>query len=136
LATGSLLALLVGALALVLLVVAELRDDAAELYAYEVDGIQPRSLRRLVFLRAVGVAVLALPVGVAAGSLLTRVTTQLIALTGAGGVPVPDLVPANGPATAGIVLLGGLALALILAALVVGVAMREPLPRPVRGDLG
>jgi hypothetical protein len=136
LATGALLALLVGALALVLLVIAEFRDDSAELYAYEVDGIRPRSLRGLVFLRAVAVATLALPVGVVAGLVLARVTTQLVALTAAGAAPVPDLVLATGPGTAGAVLVAGLVLALAIAGLVTAVALREPLPRPVRGDLG
>ena len=65
LARGALLCFAVALVALVLLVVAERRDEAAQLYTWESDGVAPGTLRRALFLRAVAVAVVGVPAGAA-----------------------------------------------------------------------
>lgn len=134
--TGSaLLALAVAALSLVLLVLAERRDESAELYAWESDGVPPTTLRRSLFLRALAVVVVALPAGVVTGLLLSRVTTTLVALTATGTAPRPPLVLSVGPGWAAVALLGGLLVAVVASAGVAFGALREPWPTRPLEDL-
>ena len=67
---GTALTLAVALAALVLLVVTARFDDAAELYAWEADGVPPRTLRMALWWRAAAVAALAVPTGVVAGLVL------------------------------------------------------------------
>ncbi|MGE5829833.1 MAG: FtsX-like permease family protein, partial [Micromonosporaceae bacterium] len=128
--TGSaLLALLVGVVALVLLVVAERRDEAAQLYAWESDGVAPATLRRALFLRAVAVVAVGVPGGVLIGVALSRVTAALVRLTAAGADPVPPLRLAVGPLWSVAVVGAGFAIGLAACAAVTATALREPLPR-------
>ena len=91
--TGSaVLAFVVALLALVLLVVAERRDEAAQLYAWESDGVRARgpcagrcSCGRSRWSWS------AVPGGVLIGLLLSRLTTALVRLTAVGTDPVPPL---------------------------------------------
>jgi hypothetical protein len=127
--TGSaLVALLVGVVALVLLVVAERRDESAELYAWESDGVGPHTLRLSLFARAAAVVMVAVPGGLAVGLLLSGVTTRLVTLTAVGTAPVPPLRLAVGAGWVAAVL--GIAVATGLAAAggVAAAALRERLP--------
>src|SRR5207302_8073748 len=72
LTASALVAVLVGMLAVVLLVVAERRDESAELYAWESDGIPPATLRRSLFARAAAVVAGAVPAGLLVGLALSR----------------------------------------------------------------
>ncbi|PWJ54637.1 hypothetical protein SAMN06264364_10680 [Quadrisphaera granulorum] len=121
---------LVGLAALVLLVVGQRDEDAGELYAWETEGIAPRVLRRSLWARAATVTALAVPVGVAAATVLTRLTAQLVPLTAGGEQPRPPLVPEMGLTTALLALVVALALALGGAAVVAASSLREPLPSP------
>ncbi len=105
-------ALGVGLLALVLLVVGERRDDEGELLAHEADGVATSTLRRSLWLRAVGAAVPALVAGAVAGLVLTRAVTSLVELSAGGVAPTPPLLPAVGAGWTTTVLLVGVALAL------------------------
>jgi len=129
LTASALVALLVAALALVLLVVAERRDESAELYAWESDGVPPRTLRVALFARAAAVVAGAVPGGLLVGLALSRVTAALVRVTAAGTAPVPPLRLATGPGWVGAVLGLGLATGLTVAAVVAGSALRERLPR-------
>jgi hypothetical protein len=127
--TGSALASFVVALvALVLLVIAERRDESAQLYVWESDGVAPRTLRLSLFLRAVAVVAVGVPGGVLIGLGLSRITTALVRVTAVGTDPVPPLSLAISPlwtlglvgtgVAAGLAVCGGLA----------AVALRERLP--------
>lgn len=129
LAFGAALTLLVGAAALVLLVVTERRDDAAQTYAWEADGVAPGVLRRSLWWRATMVAVPALVIGLAAGLLLNLLTARLVAVTATAMTPHPPLVASTGGAWGAVAVLAVLLLALGLSALVAGSTLREPLPQ-------
>jgi hypothetical protein len=133
--TGSaVLAFVVALLALVLLVVAERRDEAAQLYAWESDGVTPRTLRRSLLLRAVAVVVIAVPGGVIIGLLLSRLSTALVRLTAVGTDPVPPLALAVSAQWSVLAVAAGVAAGLAVCAAVAAAALREPLPsRPEEG---
>ena len=126
--TGALTALAVAVLSLVLLVVAERRDDAAELYAWESDGLTPAALRGLLFARAAAVVAVAVPCGLLLGLLLTRITTALVLVTAVGSVPRPPLALAASPLDLAIVLGTGIGVGLLAAAAVALRSFREALP--------
>ncbi|NUO58798.1 MAG: hypothetical protein HOV78_19225 [Hamadaea sp.] len=126
--TGALVALGVAAVALVLLVIAERRDDAAELYAWESDGLTPGALRGLLFARATAVVAVAVPCGVLLGLLLTRLTTALVLVTAVGSTPRPPLALAASPLQLAAVLGAGVGLGLLCAGLVAWRSFRTPLP--------
>jgi hypothetical protein len=126
--TGALTALGVAVLSLVLLVVAERRDDAAELYAWESDGLTPAALRGLLFARAAAVVLVAVPCGLLLGLLLTRMTTALVLVTAVGSTPRPPLALAASPADLAIVLGTGIGAGLLAAGLVALRSFRSTLP--------
>jgi hypothetical protein len=126
--TGALTALAVAILSLVLLVIAERRDDAAELYAWESDGLTPAALRGLLFARAAAVVVVAVPCGLVVGLLLTRITTALVLVTAVGSVPRPPLALAASPGDLAIVLGTGIGVGLLAAGLIALRSFREALP--------
>ncbi len=129
LTSSALVALLIAVVALVLLVVAERRDSSAQLYAWESDGVAPRTLRWTLFLRAVAVVAVAVPGGVGLGAVLSRITTALVRITAVGTDPVPPLALALHPLwTAGVVS-AGVAVGLAACAVVAGTSLRERLPR-------
>jgi hypothetical protein len=129
LARGALLCFAVALVALVLLVVAERRDEAAQLYTWEADGVAPGTLRRALFLRSVAVVVVGVPAGVAIGALLSLVTAALIRVTAVGTEPVPPLRFAVTPTWTAVGLGIGLAVALAVCAAVAAGSLRERLPR-------
>jgi hypothetical protein len=131
---SALLAAFVALVAVVLLVVADRRDEQAELYAWESDGVQPRTLRRSLFVRVVAVVLVAVPAGVLLGVVLSGLTTALVTVTAVGTTPVPPLARAVGPGWAAGVLGAGLVVALAAAAGVCAAALREPLPVPPEED--
>lgn len=135
LAAGALVALLVGAVAVVLLVIGARRDDAGELLALEADGVGPGTLRRVLFLRAAYVAVPAVVAGAITGVLLARAAATLVAVSATGTTPLPPLALAVGiPWTAAVV--GAIVvLALVAAAVTAGGAMREPWPARPQEEL-
>jgi hypothetical protein len=126
--TGALVALGVAAVALVLLVVAERRDDAAELYAWESDGLTPGALRGLLFARATAVVAVAVPCGVLLGLALTRLTTALVLVTAVGSTPRPPLSLAASPGQLTAILGAGIGVGLLCAGLVAWRSFRTPLP--------
>src|SRR4029450_1012155 len=74
---GALLAFVVALLALVLLVLAERRDESAQLYAWESDGVSPDTLRRSLFARAVAVVAVGVPGGAGAALTLSQIKQRL-----------------------------------------------------------
>jgi hypothetical protein len=126
--SGALTALGVAAVALVLLVVAERRDDAPELYAWESDGLTPAALRGLLFARAAAVVAVAVPCGILLGLLLTRLTTALVLVTAVGSTPRPPLALATSPGQLAGVLAAGIGLGLLCAGLVAWRSFRAALP--------
>lgn len=133
LVAGALLALGVAAVILVLLVLAERRDDAAELYSWEADGVRPGTLRAALWWRAVAVAVPAVPAGALAGLALSGAVARLVAVTATAQVPQPPLQAATGLGWGSGAVAVGVLGALALAWLASSRALREPLPVRSRG---
>jgi ABC-type antimicrobial peptide transport system permease subunit len=120
--------------ALVLLVIAERRDESAQLYAWESDGVPPGTLRLSLMLRAVAVVAIGVPGGVLIGLVLSQITTALVRVTAVGTEPVPPLSLAISPlwtfGAVGLGVLAGLGASAVLASM----ALRERLPsRPEEG---
>lgn len=131
----ALLALAVGAVALVLLVIGERRDGAGELYAWEADGIRPRVLRRMLLVRMGIIAITAVPVGAAAGLILAHVGTDLVAVDASGTTPTPPLRVTLGSVWTPTALVIGIGAGLLLGALVALRTLRERFPVPAEADL-
>ena len=129
------IALLVAIVSLVLLVVGERRDDAGQLLAHEADGVATATLRRSIWWRAVAAAVPALIAGTAAGLLLTRSVSTLVALSATGAAPTPPLIPSVGPGTTAVVLVAGLAVALAACAVATSRMLRAAWPSGADQDL-
>jgi hypothetical protein len=89
---ASVLGLALGALGLALTVAAELADESGELRELEALGLRPSALRRQIRLRATLLAAIALLFGLAGGVGLTRLITELVAVTANATRPVPPLV--------------------------------------------
>jgi hypothetical protein len=125
---AAVLALLVAAASVVLLVSGDRRDDAGELNAWESDGVRPATLRRVLFIRALSVIGVAVPVGLLGGLVLASIGADLVAVDASGLSPRPPLQVHVGFLWTSTTLLLGLALALGLAAGVAASALRERLP--------
>jgi hypothetical protein len=128
LTASALLALVAAVLALVLLVIADRRDDSQELYTWESDGMPPPTLRRALFARAAAVVAVAVPGGLLVGLALSRVTNGLVLLTAVGTTPVPPLALAVDPLWTGTVVAGGIGVGLAAAGAVAAAALRERMP--------
>ncbi len=126
--TGALIGIAVAVVAVLLLVVAQWRDEGAELYAWESDGVPPGTLRLSLFARACAVVLVGVPGGLVIGVVLSAITTRLVAVTAVGGTPVPPLALAVGPGFVAAVVGAGVLLGLAAAAVVAGSVLRGPLP--------
>jgi hypothetical protein len=129
------IALLVAIVSLVLLVTGERRDDAGQLLAHEADGVATSTLRRSIWWRAVVAAAPALVVGTAAGLVLSRSVSTLVALSASGTTPTPPLLPSVGAGMTAIVLLVGLAVALAACAVATSRMLRAAWPSGADQDL-
>jgi hypothetical protein len=118
---AAITALVLALVGLALGVVAERRDDAADLFDLEAQGLTPASLRRQLRLRALVVTAGGVFGGVLTALVLSVLVVGFVELTANAGVPNPPLVIAvDWP----VVLLAALAAALVAAALVAFVTAR------------
>jgi hypothetical protein len=131
----ALVGLLVGGLCVVLMVLAERRESAGELFAREADGTRPGRLRLELLARAAAVLAVGVPIGVATGIALARATTTLVTVTAGGTTPEPPLVGAASPAQVAAALATLLGLGLLGAAGVAAASLRGPLPVPPGTDM-
>jgi hypothetical protein len=129
------LALLLAAASLGVFVIAERRDHAGELFAWEADGVSPATLRRMLLLRALSVVGVGVPVGVAGGLVLARVAVTLVAVDASGTAPRPPLQVGIGVVWTTVVLSVILGLAIALSKAVTARALREPLPLQAEVEL-
>jgi hypothetical protein len=129
------LALLLTAASLGVFVIGERRDHAGELYSWEADGVSPATLRRMLLIRSLSVVGVAVPIGVAAGLVLTRVAVTLIAVDASGIAPTPPLQVAIGAVWTTVVLAVALGLAIATSKVLTALVLREPLPQPAEVDL-
>jgi hypothetical protein len=125
---ASITALLLALVGLGLGVVAERRDEAADLFDLEAQGLAPASLRRQLRLRALVVAAGGVVGGVLTALVLSVLVVGFVELTANAGVPDPPLVIAvDWP----VVLLSALVAAILAGVLVVfltGRAFRRAAP--------
>jgi hypothetical protein len=135
LAVVAFLALAVAVLALVLLVIGERQDGAGELYAWESDGVAPAVLRRTLTVRAVAVAAVAVPIGLLAGLVLTRVGVTLVAVDASGATPIPPLQASFGVLPVLVQLVIGIGAGLALSAATAALMLREREPTPAEAEL-
>jgi hypothetical protein len=91
LAAGSLVALVLAVLAVLLVVSVELRDESGDFFELESQGMAPAALRRQVILRLASLAGFGVVCGLVTGALLTAVISELVAVGAGRGVPVPPL---------------------------------------------
>lgn len=122
---AALATLIVALAGVVLLVVGERTEDAAEFSTWEANGLRPAVLRRALWGRAVLVVVVAVPAGVLAGLALTVMTARLVQLTAGAQVPQPPLVPVLGATTTIPLLLAAFVITLLAAGLVALSSFRE-----------
>jgi hypothetical protein len=132
---SALVGLLVGGLCIVLMVLAERRESAGELFAREADGTRPGRLRVELLARAGAVLAVGVPIGVATGIALARATTTLVTVTAGGMTPQPPLVSAASPVLVAVALVSLLGLGLLGAAGVAAASLRGPLPVPPGTDM-
>jgi hypothetical protein len=118
---ASVTALVLALLGLVLGVVSERRDEAADLFDLEAQGLPPASLRRQLRVRAAVVGLAGLAGGVLTALVLSSLVVGFVELTANAGVPNPPLeLSLDWP----VVLLAALAAAVLAAALVAVVTAR------------
>jgi FtsX-like permease family len=134
LARGSLLALVVAALAgvalalagLFLVVVADLRDERGELFDLEAQGATPATLRRHLRLRALLLVAFGLAGGIATGAVLSALVVSLVEVTANATAPQPPLVLSIDWGALGLGLLAYLAAAALLVSAATWSAFRSP----------
>jgi hypothetical protein len=132
LSVSALLAALLALVGVLLSTWVALRDDGAELYDLESQGVPPRTLARTLLLRAAVVGLIGAVAGIALGAGLGVAVTDAIEATAAVAPPQPPLVP---ELPWGVWLLGLLAFALVAALatrVLVGRAFAGPVPRRPR----
>jgi len=133
-AAGAMAAL--AALALIVLLAGERLEDADRSYAWEADGVAPRTLRAAMLWRAIPVVLAGAVTGVPIGMVLTVLTARVLPLGARGVDAEPPLLAGVGvSALLGWAVVGVLAAASVyaaLAALASARTSREPLP--VRGE--
>src|SRR5436190_1234168 len=118
---ASVTALVLALLGLVLGVVSERRDEAADLFALDAQGLPPASLRRQLRLRALVVGVSGAAGGVRPALVLSLLVVGFVELTANAGVPNP---PLELSVDWTVVLLAAVAAVLVAAALVAIVTAR------------
>jgi hypothetical protein len=128
LAAAGIVALALALAGLLLGTVADLRDDAGELFDLEAQGAGPTALRRLLRLRGLIVTAAGVVGGLLLGAVLALVVVRLVALTAGATRPEPPLALQLGvlPLLAGLVLFFALAVLLVTAA--TARAFRRPVP--------
>lgn len=126
---------LVALLSLALFVVGERRDDANELFAWEADGVRATTLRGVLLVRGVSMLVVAIPLGVVAGGVLSRVGAALVAVDASGVAPDPPLRASFAVASASLATAVMMAVGLAILAATAAMALRERLPVAGEVDL-
>jgi hypothetical protein len=91
LAAAAAAALALALVAIVLGLVADVRDDLGELFDLESQGARPATLRRHLRLRALAVAGFGLAGGLATGAVLSALAVRFVVLTASGSSPAPPL---------------------------------------------
>ncbi len=130
------LAVLLALIAIILGLLGDARDERAELYALETDGLPPRTIRRLLVVRSVMSVAIAAPVGTLAGLLVVRSTAQLIAVTAQATVPEPPLLVAIAWWQPLLAVAGSVVVASVVAVACALPLLRGRLPRRPEGGLG
>jgi hypothetical protein len=91
LAAGSLLALVLALLAVLLIVSVELRDETGDFLDLESQGMAPAALRRQLVLRIGSLAAFGVLGGLVVGAALTAVVGELVAVGAGRAEPLPPL---------------------------------------------
>src|SRR5439155_20670539 len=125
---ASVTALVLALLGLVLGEVSERRDEAADLFDLEAQGLPPASLRRQLRLRALVVGLAGVGGGVATALVLSLLVVGFVELTANAGMPNPPLVLSLDWPVVLLAALAATALATALVALVTAGGFRGPTP--------
>ena len=125
---SALIAILLALLALVLGVVSERRDEAADSFDLEAQGTPPARLRRQLQLRALVVAGAGIAGGILTGLVLSLLVVSFVELTANATAPTPPLALSLDWLVVVASALVAVALGAVLVGLVTGRAFREPVP--------
>jgi hypothetical protein len=125
---SALIAILLALLALVLGVVSERRDEAADSFDLEAQGTPPARLRRQLQLRALVVAGAGVAGGILTGLVLSLLVVSFVELTANATAPSPPLALSLDWLVVVASALVAVALGAVLVGLVTGRAFREPVP--------
>ncbi len=125
---AGIVALVMAMVAMTLSIGIDRQDSAADHLAWEVDGLAPPAIRRMLFLRVCAVIGLGVPIGAIAGLALTGSAVSLIGVGAGGATTFPPLSVSLGAGwTATMVGLTVLA-CLAATAVATGAVFREPHP--------
>jgi hypothetical protein len=135
LAAAALVALVLAAVGLSVAVASELRDERAELFDLEAQGVGPDTLRAQFRARAAALVVLGAAGGSVVGWLLSRLVVAFVRVSASTGDARPPL-RLDASWTAALAGLGGLLVAVVLAVeLATRLAFRDESPRPAAGSV-
>ena len=88
---SSLIAAFLGAIAMIFLTQAERLDSTAVFSSLSADGATPRQLAAMLIVRAAVLMAIAIPIGVASGTILLHAVRQLVSVSANGTRPLPAL---------------------------------------------
>ena len=88
---SSLIAALLGAIAMIFLTQAERLDGTAVFRSLSADGATPRQLAAILIVRCAVLIVVAIPIGITSGTILLHAVRQLVGVSATGTRPVPAL---------------------------------------------
>lgn len=132
---AGIVALLMAMSAVAMSVRVDRQDSAADHLAWEVDGLGPASIRRVMFLRVCAVIGLGVPLGAIAGAALTGAAVTLIGVGPSGTAVQPPLTVTLGAGWTAAIVGGTLVACLIASALAAASVFRERYPQLPELDL-
>jgi hypothetical protein len=132
--TAALTALVLALLALALGALSERRDEAAELFDLEAQGVAPASLRRQLRLRASLAGAAGLAGGVLTGLVLSLLVVRFVELTANATAPEPPLVLAPDWTLLAVTAAAAALAAVVLVAAATSRAFRDPVPARYGGS--
>jgi hypothetical protein len=129
---GALAAAVLALLGLVVAARSTLESERLALAEYEALGVPPRSLARSTQVRLLVLSVLGIVAGVAGALLAVRLVGAFVAVTGAGGRPLPPIEPVIAWQPGVFILIAVAAVALLNTTVLAARALREPAAKRLR----
>ncbi len=132
---SAVIALLMAMSAMALSVLVDRQDSAADHLVWEIDGLAPPAIRRVLFLRVCAIIALGVPLGAAAGAALTGTAVALIGVGPSGAAVAPPLTVRLGVGWTAAIIGVTVVACLLASALAAATAFRERHPQLPELDL-